>query len=313
MARTDTLTNFLADVATAIKTKKGDTTAIPAENFDTEILNLPSGDDSTLRGVIERTATNIEIPEGITNIGKYSFSYCNNLTSVSIPNTVESIDIYAFNSCTNLTNITIPSNITSIGNFAFNSCSKLNAVHISNMKSWCKIVFGNNYSNPLLSAHNLYLNQQLVTDLVIPLDVTSIKNYTFYGCTSLESVNTSNAVTSIGNSAFYGCTSLSNITFGNHVTSIANSAFMNCTSLSSVIFPSSVTNIYYNAFNNCSNLSVMDFSNHTAVPTLGGASTYVTPFTGMVSNLVVRVPNALVTEWKQKTGWSRIASKIVGV
>ena len=42
MARTNNLTDFLTDVATAIKTKKGSETAIPASNFDTEIANLPS-------------------------------------------------------------------------------------------------------------------------------------------------------------------------------------------------------------------------------------------------------------------------------
>lgn len=42
MARTNNLTNFLTDVADAIKTKKGSETDIPAANFDTEILNLPS-------------------------------------------------------------------------------------------------------------------------------------------------------------------------------------------------------------------------------------------------------------------------------
>lgn len=42
MARTNNLTNFLTDVAGAIKTKKGSQTAIQAANFDTEILALPS-------------------------------------------------------------------------------------------------------------------------------------------------------------------------------------------------------------------------------------------------------------------------------
>ena len=43
MARTDNLTNFLTDVSSAIKTKKGDNTPIKASNFDTEIANLPTG------------------------------------------------------------------------------------------------------------------------------------------------------------------------------------------------------------------------------------------------------------------------------
>lgn len=42
MARTNNLTNFLTDVAGAIKEKKGSETNIPAANFDTEIRNLPS-------------------------------------------------------------------------------------------------------------------------------------------------------------------------------------------------------------------------------------------------------------------------------
>ena len=47
MARIDNLTNFLTDVASAIKDKKGDNTPISASNFDTEIANLPSGGESS--------------------------------------------------------------------------------------------------------------------------------------------------------------------------------------------------------------------------------------------------------------------------
>ncbi len=42
MARINSLSDFLTDVATAIKAKKGDSTSIPAANFDLEITNLPS-------------------------------------------------------------------------------------------------------------------------------------------------------------------------------------------------------------------------------------------------------------------------------
>lgn len=63
MARTDNLTNFLTDVAAAIKSKKGYNTAIPAANFDIEIVNLPSdGDNSMLIKLIDRTATSFGIP-----------------------------------------------------------------------------------------------------------------------------------------------------------------------------------------------------------------------------------------------------------
>ena len=53
MARVNNLSNFLTDVASAIKTKKGSETNIPAANFDTEILALPS------QGVYEQRVLNI--------------------------------------------------------------------------------------------------------------------------------------------------------------------------------------------------------------------------------------------------------------
>lgn len=43
MARVNNLTNFLNDVATAIKQKTGDNTPIPASDFDTEILSIETG------------------------------------------------------------------------------------------------------------------------------------------------------------------------------------------------------------------------------------------------------------------------------
>ena len=43
MARIDNLTNFLTDVATSIRTKKGTTNKIAPKDFDTEIESIQSG------------------------------------------------------------------------------------------------------------------------------------------------------------------------------------------------------------------------------------------------------------------------------
>ena len=43
MARTNNLTNFLTDVASAIKTKTGDSSLIPASQFDTKIAGITTG------------------------------------------------------------------------------------------------------------------------------------------------------------------------------------------------------------------------------------------------------------------------------
>ena len=59
MADTSNLTNFLGDIADAIRTKKGTTTQIPAENFDQEILSIEGGTD-----IRDATATVNDVLQG---------------------------------------------------------------------------------------------------------------------------------------------------------------------------------------------------------------------------------------------------------
>lgn len=47
MADTSNLSNYLKDVADAIRAKKGTEDAIPAANFDTEIASIPTGIDTS--------------------------------------------------------------------------------------------------------------------------------------------------------------------------------------------------------------------------------------------------------------------------
>lgn len=70
MARTDNLTNFLTDVANAIRNKKGTSELIQASNFDTEIESIQSG-GSGITVVKSNTSfanTNVTIKVGSSNI-----------------------------------------------------------------------------------------------------------------------------------------------------------------------------------------------------------------------------------------------------
>lgn len=64
-----------------------------------------------------------------------------------------------------------------------------------------------------------------ITDVTIPIGVTSIAQEAFFKCSSLTSVNIPSGVTSIGQSAFYNCSSLTSINIPSSVTSIGKSAF----------------------------------------------------------------------------------------
>ena len=74
-------------------------------------------------------------------------------------------------------------------------------MHISDLAAWCSIKFSY-YSNPLYYAHNLYLNDELITDLVILNSVTSIGKYAFDGCTGISKITIPKTVKQIGYNAF---------------------------------------------------------------------------------------------------------------
>ena len=103
------------------------------------------------------------------------------------------------------------------------------------------------------------------TEVIIPSvykgnPVTSIGDWAFGDCTSLESVTIGNSVTSIGDYAFSGCTSLESVTIGNSVTSIGYFAFKDCTSLVNITIPDSVTSIGDYAFKDCTSLETINYS-----------------------------------------------------
>ena len=148
---------------------------------------------------------NAVIPNSVTSIGSYAFEYCSSLTSIVIPDSVTSIGTYTFRYCSGLTSVVMGDSITSIGSYAFYDCDNLVRVHINDLANWCNISFSDKYSNPLCYAHDLYLDGELVTKLVIPDSVTTISKWAFYSCSPLVNVVIPNSVTSIGNSAFQYC------------------------------------------------------------------------------------------------------------
>jgi len=264
--------------------------------------------------------TEITLPDGITEIGSSAFEYCSSLTEIKLPAGITEIKDKMFYDCGNLMEITIPPSVSKIGNDVFEWCYGLETVNISDLSAWCRIDFGSN--RPFAHDENskLYLNGELITDLVIPEDITEIKSAAFYKCKSLKSVKVHSGFTAVDYETFFGChldaiyipdlsvwckndkyrgfygkadnlylngelvtdliipdgitevkdyafsgfTGFTSVTIPDGVTSIGSFAFDGCSGLTSVTIPSSITSIGTSAFRDCDNLEKVYISDLSA-------------------------------------------------
>ncbi|MBO7218668.1 MAG: leucine-rich repeat protein, partial [Clostridia bacterium] len=192
---------------------------------------------------------------GGTSIADNAFYDCEYIESVSLPEGLETIGSEVFQDCFALSTINIPSTITNIGSSAFNCCINMSRVNITNLNAWFNISFEDVSSNPLLDG-KLYLNGTLIENLVIPKEITCIKNYAFNSASQLKSVTfeEGSSCTTIGVESFGWCINLESITLPNSLTTIGSVAFGSCNKLTTIVIPNSVTSIGYGAFDDCNAL-----------------------------------------------------------
>lgn len=118
----------------------------------------------------------VVVEPGVTYIGIYSFSDCENLKSVSIADTVDTIEWGTFQGCTSLKEIELPDSIRTLYIQAFMGSG--------------------------------------LTSIRLPEGLERIETRTFADCTDLEWVYIPSSVTEILRTAFSGCSALSDIYYG---------------------------------------------------------------------------------------------------
>ncbi len=213
---------------------------------------------------------------------------CANIETVEFATNITSVGSYAFYN-TSLTSIVIPDSVKSIGHYAFSDCTALADVYYTgDVEGWLGISFNSYSANPMYNGANLYFNNELVTEIVVPDSVTSIGDYAFNGCTSLISIEIPDSVTSIGGYAFSDCISLTSIEIPDSVTSISSYAFINCISLTSIEIPDSVTSIYYGVFYDCISLTSIEIPDSVT-------SIYYGAFYNCTSLTSIEIPDSVTS------------------
>lgn len=189
-----------------------------------------------------------------TNINSHRNDYLKTVTFEQYSN-IHSVGDYAFMSCKALESIQIPASVTYFGQGIFECCAALTDCRFQTLTA------------PMITYYNdLETTASTTDDTVIPLTAAMIdqvrwpelRNFTFWFCTALESLELPDGITKIDGQG-YGAsmqymTSLKNVRLPNTLTEIGPHFLCCAMSLETLTIPASVTNIDGACFHGCESL-----------------------------------------------------------
>lgn len=192
--------------------------------------------------------TEIEIADGITEIGAHTFDAYENISSIVLPDSVTKVGENAFNHCDKAISIDFGDGLKEIGKSAFSDCDALTSLSLPN-------------GLEVIGASAFGGCDELTGDLVIPDSVTTIGDSAFANDTKLTGALTiGSSVTSIGKNAFGSCKFSGTLTIPDSVTSIGEAAFNAC-QFTDISLGNRLVEIGKNAFYNSGT-----YSGHLSIP-----------------------------------------------
>ncbi|MCM1315851.1 MAG: leucine-rich repeat domain-containing protein [Alistipes senegalensis] len=174
-----------------------------ASSIETSGNNSPFYDNDRIKSVV--------ISEGITSIGEFAFSFCNNLKTATLPTSLRTIKRNGFmphideyivhQNLYGLTEITIPSKVTEIAKYAFSGTA--------------------------------------IKSVTIPASVTTVGEGAFGECQKLETVRYSGKI--IGDIMFVRCLKLKNFTITKSTKEIVGGCFNYCENLMLITYEGTIS------------------------------------------------------------------------
>lgn len=286
MARTNTLTNYLTDVAQAIKNKKGDQTPIQASEFDTEIANLPSGGGSfelPKHGIFfidydgsyidawesSTVASKTELPQNPTHTGLVAQGW--NWTLNDIKNYISNYpktnlyvgQMYATTSgltemditLTEVTGLEITCNMVGNKNWGDGTTDNLKTHTYTDYGDYTITCDGTSIPHGLSYSSGMFGETSSACTFVrIGGNVTSFGDFAFNEC-YFKYVILPNSITSIGINAFLRCVFLESIVLPNTISKMNSRMFYGNTLLQKISIPNTIDTIGDNCFGACFSLT----------------------------------------------------------
>ncbi len=188
--------------------------------------------------------SSLTLPDTLTEIGPFAFSWCSDLKSVTLPDSLQLIDFQAFEQCSSLSEVVFPDHPFQTGARTFDETPWLNA---QRQKDPLVIVNGSVIDgrtckgDVVIPSEVKYVSggafdgNNDITSLVVPSGVKNILDCACSNCENLTSVEL-NGAEFLDYGVFSGCNKLKNIKISGNLKTIHPQAFADNTGTATITF-----------------------------------------------------------------------------